>query len=49
MTKSEELERGEKEVEVRKDLCMREWVAGDLYIMVVMVGKGKGEKRQGRV
>ncbi len=41
------LERGEKEVEVRKYLWVREWVAGDLK--VVRVGKGNGEKRQGRV
>ncbi len=46
MKKSEELERGEKEVELRKDLCMREWVAGDLK--VVRVGKGNVEKRQGK-
>jgi hypothetical protein len=32
MTKSEELERGEKEVEVRKDVCMRERVAGDVKV-----------------
>jgi hypothetical protein len=33
MTRSKELERSEKEVEVRKDLWVRICVAGDLKIM----------------